>query len=403
MRRTRVGIVVLFPIMWTAAEWVIAHLPQVGFPWLGLGTSLTGYPTVVQLADIVGARGVTLLLALANAALAMAWLGRRDRRRGATLTAAVVVGLVLAWGYGVLRERSVVLRPVGRVAVLQPNIGYAEKWEPALQDSVVEGLLNLAARALHEARPGLVVWPEAAVPGYFHRHPEWRRRIAELSRATGTPQLVGGFDYVPHPDGSFDYYNAAFLFDTLGRHDAQPAYHKQYLVPITERVPFFNPRWFTVRFFEGYGVGEPGPVFVVPIGRFGALICYESAFEDVSRRYRREGADFLVNITNDAWFGGTSAVYQHAAHLVMRAIESRVGIARAANSGFSEFVDPLGRRHRRTALDTRTIAAHELTTSDVRTLYTRWGDWVGSVVMVLTAALLGYGWWRGRQGGTAAV
>jgi apolipoprotein N-acyltransferase len=397
VRRTRVGPVVVFPIVWTTVEWAIGHLPQVGFPWLGLGTSLTGYPTVVQLADIVGARGITYLLALANAALAMAWLRRSDRKRGALLAGGVVVGLVLAWGYGVARERGLAVRPVGRIAVLQPNVGWSEKWEPALQDSIVEGLLNLSARALYESRPGLVVWPEAAVPGYFHRHPQWRRRIAELSRATGTPQLVGGFHYVPGEGGSYEYYNAAFLFDSLGRDAGQPVYHKQYLVPITERVPFLNPRWFKVRFFEGYGFGEPGPVYAVPAGRFGVLICYESAFEDVSRRYRREGADFLVNITNDAWFGGTSAVYQHAAHLVMRAIENRVGIARAANSGISEFVDPLGRRHRRTALDTRTFVAHELVTTDAVTLYTRWGDWVGTLVLVLTAGLVGFGWWRGRR------
>ncbi len=217
VRRTRVGPVVVFPIVWTTVEWAIGHLPQVGFPWLGLGTSLTGYPTVVQLADIVGARGITYLLALANAALAMAWLRRSDRKRGALLAGGVVVGLVLAWGYGVARERGLAVRPVGRIAVLQPNVGWSEKWEPALQDSIVEGLLNLSARALYESRPGLVVWPEAAVPGYFHRHPQWRRRIAELSRATATPQLVGGFHYVPGEGGSYEYYNAAFLFDSLGR------------------------------------------------------------------------------------------------------------------------------------------------------------------------------------------
>jgi apolipoprotein N-acyltransferase len=253
----------------------------------------------------------------------------------------------------------------------------------------VEALLNLAARAIYESEPGLMVWPETAIPGYFHNHPRWRERITELARATRVPQLVGGHDFELYDDGTHDYYNAAFLFDSLGSMDGQPAYHKQYLVPIVERVPFVNPRWFGMDFFGGFGWGDPGQVFEVGVGRFGTLICYESAFEDLSRDYRNRGAEFLVNITNDAWYGRTSAVYQHAAHLVMRAIENRVGIARAANSGISEFVDPLGRQHRRTELDVKTFAAHELVTSDVITLYTRFGDWVGTVVIVLAVGLCG--------------
>ena len=389
VRRTGLGVLVVFPVLWTATEWVIGNLPQVGFPWLGLGTSLTGFPTVVQLADVVGARGVTYLLALANTALAVAWLRRRERARAAWIAGGVAIGLVLAIAYGVVRERSVALRSVGRIAVMQPNVGWREKWETRAQDSTVEALLNLAARAIYESEPRLVVWPETAIPGYFHNHPGWRERITELARATRVAQLVGGHDVELYDDGTHDYYNAAFLFDSLGLMDGQPAYHKQYLVPIVERVPFVNPGWLGMDFFGGFGWGGPGQVFEVAVGRFGTLICYESAFEDLSRDYRNRGADFLVNITNDAWFGRTSAVYQHAAHLVMRAIENRVGIARAANSGISEFVDPLGRQHRRTELDVKTFVAHELVTSDVITLYARLGDWVGTLVIVLAVGLSG--------------
>jgi apolipoprotein N-acyltransferase len=131
------------------------------------------------------------------------------------------------------------------------------------------------------------------------------------------------------------------------------------------------------------------------------IICYESAFEALPRRYRALGADFLVNVTNDAWYGRTAGPYQHATHLVMRAIETRMGVARAANSGISEFVDPLGRVSGASALETRTVVTGHLFTSDIRTLYVRWGDWVGTLVMVtvlvLAAALLArerLGWGR---------
>src|SRR6185436_4206840 len=164
---------------------------------------------------------------------------------------------------------------------------------------------------------------------------------------------------------TYDYYNAAFLFDSSGRRDAQPAYHKRFLEPMVKRVPFINPALFSrMQGFGGFGIGTQGPVYQVPSGKFGVLICYESAFEGESRDYRQRGADFLVNITNDAWFGHSSAPYQHAAHLVMRAIENRVGIARAGNNGISEFVDPFGRAYHVTKLDeVRFIADDVRTTS----------------------------------------
>jgi apolipoprotein N-acyltransferase len=121
------------------------------------------------------------------------------------------------------------------------------------------------------------------------------------------------------------------------------------------------------------------------------LICYESAFEEESRDYRRRGADFLVNITNDAWFGHSSAPYQHAAHLVMRAIENRVGIARSGNNGISEFVDPFGRAYHVTRLDEVTVIADEVKTTGIKTFYTRFGDWVGLLSLVATALMVGLG------------
>jgi apolipoprotein N-acyltransferase len=198
--------------------------------------------------------------------------------------------------------------------------------------------------------------------------------------------------------GRRDYqdWNAAFLFDSTGSRAGQPVYHKRYLVPITERVPFLNPRWFHLPFFGGFEVGEPGALFHVGLGAFGVIICYESAFEDLSRRYRSMGADFLVNITNDAWFGATAGPRQHLAHLVMRAIENRVGIARAANTGISGLVDPLGRIYDRTRLGEHRFVVGELTTSDARTLYTGLGDWVGLLSLVGSVMVLGFAWWRRR-------
>ena len=125
------------------------------------------------------------------------------------------------------------------------------------------------------------------------------------------------------------------------------------------------------------------------LGRFGVVICYESAFEELSRQYRRSGAEFIVNITNDAWYGRTAGPYQHAAHLVMRAIETRMGVARAANDGISEFLDPLGRSYAETGLEQEASVTDRLRTSDVIPLYVRLGDWVGTLCVLATLGLAG--------------
>jgi apolipoprotein N-acyltransferase len=395
-RRTNVGLVLTLPVIWTAAEWAVGHQGDVRFPWLGLGTSLTGFPTVVQIADVIGARGITFALVAANVALAVAWHRRRERRMMIAHAGAVVVGVLLALLYGAARERALPLERVGVVAVLQPNVGWEEKRAVGQRQRIFDRTLDLARRAVNETHPDLVVWPEAAAPGYLTRRPQWTRAIAELAHSTRVPQLVGGLDleFLEPTDAAepppYRHFNAAFLFDSLGRYDAQPVYHKQYLVPVTERVPFVPPDWLDVNILGSFTAGYRRPVYETATGSFGVIICYESAFEELVRDYRVRGADAILNITNDVWFGRTSAPYQHMAHLVMRAIENRVGIARAANSGISGFVDPLGRPSLQTGLFTETFVRGEVLSVPGLTPYTRLGDWVGVSTVILTVLLIGH-------------
>ena len=388
LRRTGLPLVAVFPVFWTALEWWVGHQGDIAFPWLGLGTSLTGYPTLVQIADIVGARGVTFLLAAANVTIGVTWLHRREPRAALRLVA-VGLGVLAAVVYGSWRERTTAVRTVGTVALIQPNVGFDEKWEEGAASAIFADLLRLSREALAAGDPDIMFWPEAAVPTWFPS-PAYERQIGALARDSAVPVFVGGVDLERRgPDREdYEYWNAGFGYDVSGSREAYPVYHKRYLVPITERVPFVDPRWFKLRFFGGFAVGEPGQVYDLGPGRFGVIICYESAFEDLPRRYRALGADYVANITNDAWFGETAAPRQHLAHLVMRAIENRVGIARAANTGISGFVDPLGRIYDRTRLGERRFVVGEVRTTDVRTLYTRMGDWVGLLSLVGTGALL---------------
>jgi apolipoprotein N-acyltransferase len=179
------------------------------------------------------------------------------------------------------------------------------------------------------------------------------------------------------------------LVDSMGALNGQPPYRKSFLVPIVERVPFVNPRWFKgLKYFGGYGRGKNTKPFQLSFGKVGVLICYESIFPQRSREFRREGADLIVNITNDAWFGKSLAPYQHEAHMALRAIENRVGVVRAANTGISAYIDPLGRIQGETKLDTADSRVYDTQTTHVRTLYVSVGDWLGSLALLVTAAAL---------------
>ena len=396
---------VVFPVAWTVVEWAVGHQGDIRFPWLGLGTSLARAPVLAQWADLAGARGVTLWLAWANVMLVAAVVERpvdgeaRWTMRWGPL-AAVAVTVLAAWGYGTWRMRTLPLRVLGTVGLIQPNEAFQEKWDPLHADSVVAKLVSLSRGLEAQGRLHLVVWPEAAIPGYPQAQPQWDAEVAAVARTSHTPILTGGL----YATGQDAYYNAAFFYDSTGAWRPYPVYEKHYLVPVVERVPFVPVRIFRRvpglgNWSGGFGRGQTLPLYPSPIGRFGVLICYESAFEELSRGYRRLGADFLVNITNDAWYGRTAGPYQHAAHLVLRAIETRSGIARAANDGISEFVDPLGRTSHTTALETEATVVGPLRTSDVVPPYVRLGDWVGVLVVLATLGLVGglvYQEWRRR-------
>ena len=349
---------------------------------------------------------MTLWLAWCNVMLVEALPGSREQGAGSSTlrwrpVAAVLATVLCAWAYGVWRERTLPIRELGTVGLIQPNEGFREKWDPRHADSVVAKLVTMSRALESRGLLDLLLWPEAAVPGWLAEMPAWDTQFAALARQGRTPILTGGI----HAVSSDAYYNAAFFYDSTGQWRRYPVYGKHYLVPVVERVPFVPVRLFRSvpglrQWSGGFSPGPTLPLYETRMGRFGVVICYESAFEELARAYRRAGADFLVNITNDAWYGRTAGPYQHASHLVLRAIETRVGIARAANDGISEFVDPLGRTYAATGLEMEATVADRLRTSDVIPLYVRLGDWVGTLCVLATlgfAGLLAVDRWKSRR------
>lgn len=436
-RATALPLAILLPVVWVAKELFLNYLSDLAFPWLPLGLSMAHVPWLAQAAELSGVHGLSFWIAAINGLLADAWLLRANRVAVVRRVAAATALLAAAALFGVWRLSTVTLRDVAPVAVVQPNVPQDDKWQEENEQRIVGMLMAPAREALsgggahvastgesagddghgsgasdgfstgdgssagdgHRAddassaggRPQLMLWPEAALPGFMLQHPEWADSLRTIGRAYHTPIIFGVLDIVfPKRRGNqYDIYNAAMLADSLGRLGTQPVYHKSYLVPIVERVPFLDPGWFGgLRYFGSFARGGHPTPFELPFGKVGVLICYESIFPQRSRLYRREGVSVLVNITNDAWFGRTIAPYQHEAHLSLRAIENRVGIVRAANTGISGYVDPLGRLHGATDLFVPAARTYEAQTTDIRTLYVRVGDWVGALSVLGTMVLI---------------
>ncbi|HWZ60123.1 MAG TPA: apolipoprotein N-acyltransferase, partial [Gemmatimonadaceae bacterium] len=328
---------VLLPPLWVASEMLLMHLSDLSFPWLPLALGVSHSPHLAQLVDVSGEHGLSAVIAVVNGLLADAVLTRRVWRR-AGLAVLIVVAL---YSYGAWRLATIQLRPLAPIMAVQPNIPEDEKMQEALRTRFIGILMNQTRAGLHGERPALIVWPETSLPDFLVNHKDWPDSIRTLAATSHVPLLFGVIDVQWYPDGTYDYYNAAMLADSTGAISHQAPYRKEFLVPIVERVPFINPRWFAgLKYFGGFGRGKDPEPFRLPFGSVGVVVCYESIFGDLFRWYRRKGTDVILNITNDAWFGQTNAPYQHVAHLRLRAIENRIGVVQVAQTGISEYVDP---------------------------------------------------------------
>jgi apolipoprotein N-acyltransferase len=393
-RTTRWPLAFLLPVIWVSLEVLLEHLPDVAFPWLPLALALTPHPVLAQVADLSGVHGASFVLAAVAGLLADAWLARRSRRKvmirlGMTL---LVAAAVVA--YGAWRLQSVEMRPAMSVLVVQPSIGLAEKHEPTLLESNVGRLVALTRGGAAGDAPDLVVWPETALAGMLGANPAWADSVRVAALAADAPVLFGVVDIERRSDGQVFIYNAAMLTDATGGLGGHPPYRKRALVPVAERFPFVNPAWFSggePSLRKGFGRGASDAPFLLEAGAIGTLICFESVFPALARTYRRRGAALLVNITNDAALRGSRGAHQHLAQLSMRAIETRAGVVRAANTGISGYVDPLGRLHGATARDERVAIRYAAQTSSARSPYVVLGDWVGIGCATLAVLLTAWG------------
>jgi apolipoprotein N-acyltransferase len=308
----------------------------------------------------------------------------------AVLTALVV--LLPLWGHW--RAASLARRePAGtlRVALAQGNVEQDHKWDSAYQDDTMARYRTLTDAAA-ESRPDLIVWPETATPFFFQQRGKLRDEVRELAERNQVHLLFGSPAFLRTSAGTLLEMNRAYLVSPSGAELA--SYDKMQLVPFGEYVPYASVFFFVNRIVEAVGTVVPGvtpTVFSLPSTRFGVLICYEDVFPALTRRFIAGGGTFLVNITNDAWYGPTSAPHQHLAHATLRAIENRVPLVRAANTGFSAIIDPDGRIRWQGPLFEKLHHVDEIAWPGVRTFYTRFGDVFAWACAAISAAALAWG------------
>jgi len=416
-RRGGPAALLLAPLVWVGAE-LLRGLLLTGFPWNLLAYSQAGVPAAIQPAALVGAYGLSLILALSSALLARGALAdTRSKSMPAWAwpgLALVLVVLVLAGG------RARIARHADRVAggveaprleavLVQCNVDQALKMTSGERVRIAELLYRMTREAVAGGLPDIVIWPEASIPFLRFRHePVFRHSIEALAREVGAPILFGTVD-TPAPLGVQDgpggrglgaYTNTAMMVDRTGT--LAWKYDKIRLVPFGEYVPAKGLLFFAgklVAEVADFTAGESYAITRLGAAEGGCLICYEIIFPRLVRGFVRRGADVLVTITNDAWFGDSAAPRQHFNAAVFRAVENGRPVLRCANTGISGHIDPLGRVQAETRLNERTIVRASLAVATIDTVYSRNGEvlaW-GSLAfwaLALAACLFR----RGRRG-----
>ena len=340
-------LVLFIPSLWVILEYIRNYLFS-GFGWALLGYSQYLNLPIIQIADITGAWGVSFLVMMSNVMIysvigcRLSVIGGKQKY----LLPVLCILVTLTYGYyKIYRTPNTEHRIPIKISVIQGNIPQELKWNPGSEDFIVKKYLTLTTE-VKEDKPDLIVWPEAAMPVVLQGDCQLYERIQKFIEKIQIPILLGAVTLKEDR-----YYNSALLISGDGK--LLSKYDKLHLVPFGEYVPLKNIFRFleTVVPIGDFSQGKDYTIFKVPStgyrvqsretqNNFAVLICFEDLFPQLSREFIKRGADFLINITNDAWFKKTTSPYQHLQASVFRAVENRVYLIRSANTGISGFIAP---------------------------------------------------------------
>jgi apolipoprotein N-acyltransferase len=401
----------LTPFLWVGFEIVRGRL-LTGFPWGLLGYSQSSNLSLLQTAAFGGVYAVSFMVMAVNAGtallLARTGSGRSWAVRAAGLLWIALAALAQAGGWATLRSGVAGDAEGGTtVAAVQANVAQETKWQPGSEAQILRELVRLTRQGV-SAGARIVVWPESSSPLSVHRaqsmrepggevwrvepNVEYVTLLTSLAKELDIDMVVGSVAYRSR-DGGLQALNSAFVVAPDG--SLGPSYDKNHLVPFGEYVPLQRMLFFVDRMVQGavadFAPGDRLAPLPTRVGPAATFICYEAIFPELVRRLARGGGAFLINITNDAWYGPTSMPYQHLAMAAVRSVENRRYLVRAANTGISAIVDPYGRIVGRTRLGESAVLTGTVRTRSEATPYARVGDlfaWGCAILTLLQAAAL---------------
>ncbi|MGA1867365.1 MAG: apolipoprotein N-acyltransferase [bacterium] len=375
-------------LIWVLLEYLRSHFSFLALPWALLGHTQYKNLNLIQCASFTGVYGISFLMVLVNASLAL-FLYRIFRSRGKSsnkieclvLWPLLLVFFISLWGKNICNNANL-CRKV-RVGLVQGNIPQDIKWEKKMLSLTIDTYEKLTKEVATQ-KPSLILWPETSIPIDFHSYPTKLWRILRLTKSIKIPLVCGaaGRAKIGRAGHKSDgIYNSAFYISALG--GVPEEYRKNKLLPFNEYVPSVGGiplSVFSPTLKSRFLIGEKVKVFSLDKENFGITICWENIFPDYFRRFIIEGASFMVNISNDGWFKDSAGPYQHLMCSVFRAVENRISIARAANTGISCFIDPFGKIIRKVTdergkdVGITGIASEDIPIFRERTFYTHHGD-----------------------------
>ena len=413
--------------IWVALEYARAHV-MTGFPWCLLGYSQYLRLPLIQVSDIAGVYGISFVIVLVNfviyhivsIAFKKKALGRNDlqvrdyehngqrtrppclsqpassRRAGRAgnghslrvivieiILTSFLIGFTLLYGYHNLKEKADINSKARglRAVIVQGNIDQSLKWNQDFQEKTL-AIYKKLSKKFSDFKPQIIIWPETAVPFFFQDRSYLSKEVFKAAKITNSNILFGSPAYLKDK-GKIFYHNRAYI---ISKNRVFDYYDKVHLVPFGEYVPLKKYLPFVHRLVPAAGDFSPGKKIIpinAPDSQIGVLICFEAIFPDISRKHADQGAELLVNITNDAWFGHTSAPYQHLSMAVFRCVENALPMARAANTGISAFILANGKIVNKSGLYVREALKQEIKLKQNKTFYSQLGDIFAIMISII--------------------
>ncbi len=410
----------LFPFFWVFYEYLYT-LTDWSFPWLNVGNGMSNFTAYIQIADIIGSYGISLVVVSINVLLYLGYRSYKETKKvpvGYSLVASLLVIVPLLYGVITLSSFKENAKSI-KVGVVQPNLDPYDKWAGESLDKIytmyVEGTHELYKKNIE-----LLIWPETALPVYIVDpvYAEYYKAINKMVDSSGISLITGMPDLrIFGPDAKkphdvkrsktgvyYATYNAIYTINPRAARIQK--YGKIKLVPFGERVPFVDQipmlgdlmRWGVG--LSGWNVGEDLNVFSAQIPgwadsvKVGGVVCYESIYPDQVAQLTKNGAQLLIVVTNDSWYGNTSGPYQHRDYAKMRAVENRRYVVRAANGGISCIIDPCGRITSQTKMYEATTYTGEVCVSEATTFYTNHPHMITTLCTLIGLIVIAWGLYK---------